>query len=616
MLPTNWRVKSRGFSLPEILSILAITATLTGVGVTAVSKLKDDSAKLRLDSDVAAVNSGVAAYVASGGSFPPRATPAQVIATLKKVAAAAEAKRVVGFTGNTVDLRLKPVLQTTSEARSSQWRAVWSASAGRFVVQRTGSGVKEFVLDEASIPETQATDTRATKLLFAANDSWVWDPGTEATPVAPVNPDDVDAGTASPPTLTPQEPAPRLQTPTSSLATGSYTLSTFPQLVTLTNPNPSGSSVLQYTVNGGSSRRYDGPFLAEPGTEVAAVAVTVDPTQWEDSVPGNWEYDATPVKLEMALRFEKTRLNYFEVGGIAEGSSADGITPVGPGRLTLTNGRQIPTAYQTSAHFQPMWTYDASNPLSSGTRTLGAPFTAGYPGDAVPISLDKWGDSSTLTVTAAAQANVPVLLSSDPTTATLRISRLELGPPVITSTATPGTYGESTVTLAPDTSVPTPAGVRIFYTTDGTWPGDDGNGRPTSGTLYTAPFAVPLTAGDVVIRARAFAPEVAAAWFTPKRAESTLPGVPALDAYIGGVFAKADGSSRNIARLGIDGSLDPAFNPGSGATPGSVVAGVERDGNRVLAVGDFISVNGLNRTGIVRLNASGAVDTTFVPALK
>ncbi len=32
-----------------------------------------------------------------------------------------------------------------------------------------------------------------------------------------------------------------------------------------------------------------------------------------------------------------------------------------------------------------------------------------------------------------------------------------------------------------------PVGARIYYTTDGTDPGDDGRGNPTTGTLYTGP---------------------------------------------------------------------------------------------------------------------------------
>ncbi len=32
-----------------------------------------------------------------------------------------------------------------------------------------------------------------------------------------------------------------------------------------------------------------------------------------------------------------------------------------------------------------------------------------------------------------------------------------------------------------------PVGARIYYTIDGTDPGDDGNGNPLSGTLYTGP---------------------------------------------------------------------------------------------------------------------------------
>lgn len=90
---------------------------------------------------------------------------------------------------------------------------------------------------------------------------------------------------------------------------------------------------------------------------------------------------------------------------------------------------------------------------------------------------------------------------------------------------------------------------------------------------------------------------------------------------VGGHFTSFNGVARNhIMRLNPDGSLDTTFNPGSGvAVPNISTVGwwvgvnaiqVLADG-RILAAGCFESCDGQARSGIVRLNADGSVDTTF-----
>jgi len=82
------------------------------------------------------------------------------------------------------------------------------------------------------------------------------------------------------------------------------------------------------------------------------------------------------------------------------------------------------------------------------------------------------------------------------------------------------------------------------------------------------------------------------------------------------------GSMRtNIARLYADGGLDSGFKPvsvsGGGlfpAVPGIFYAAAVDGQGRVLAGGDFTSVNGVARTNLVRFNGDGKVDPTFNPA--
>ncbi len=80
---------------------------------------------------------------------------------------------------------------------------------------------------------------------------------------------------------------------------------------------------------------------------------------------------------------------------------------------------------------------------------------------------------------------------------------------------------------------------------------------------------------------------------------------------IGGSFSSFNGVPRsNIARLNVDGSLDTTFNPGSGAN-GGVYAIVIQPNGKVLIGGGFTSYNGTSREYLARLNPSGNLDTTF-----
>ncbi len=82
---------------------------------------------------------------------------------------------------------------------------------------------------------------------------------------------------------------------------------------------------------------------------------------------------------------------------------------------------------------------------------------------------------------------------------------------------------------------------------------------------------------------------------------------------IGGSFSAVNGvSRRGIARLNADGSLDTTFAP-AGGTNGSVYALVPQSGGKIIIGGDFSTVNGVNQSGMARLNVDGSLDTTFAP---
>lgn len=89
-------------------------------------------------------------------------------------------------------------------------------------------------------------------------------------------------------------------------------------------------------------------------------------------------------------------------------------------------------------------------------------------------------------------------------------------------------------------------------------------------------------------------------------------------AFVGGNFATYNGTGRNgIARVNNDGSLDASFNPGSGVS-GVVYAVAAYPTNsthagKVLIGGDFTQFNGEPRSGVARLNSDGSLDLAFNP---
>jgi hypothetical protein len=80
---------------------------------------------------------------------------------------------------------------------------------------------------------------------------------------------------------------------------------------------------------------------------------------------------------------------------------------------------------------------------------------------------------------------------------------------------------------------------------------------------------------------------------------------------IGGDFTTVGGVSRQgIARLRVDGSFDPTFDPGTGANSTVFAVGVQASGNVILG-GDFTAINGTNRFRYARLLPNGSLDPTF-----
>ena len=85
------------------------------------------------------------------------------------------------------------------------------------------------------------------------------------------------------------------------------------------------------------------------------------------------------------------------------------------------------------------------------------------------------------------------------------------------------------------------------------------------------------------------------------------------DVYVGGDFTTYDGAQAiRIVRLNGDGTIDPGFATGvgfNGSVRGIVPAGTQ--GATIYVGGDFTTYNGIQRSRIVRLTANGSFDPTF-----
>jgi uncharacterized delta-60 repeat protein len=84
---------------------------------------------------------------------------------------------------------------------------------------------------------------------------------------------------------------------------------------------------------------------------------------------------------------------------------------------------------------------------------------------------------------------------------------------------------------------------------------------------------------------------------------------------IGGIFTSYAGTSVNrLARLNTDGTLDASFVTGSSANNAVRAIKLQADGKIVIG-GDFITYNGVARNRIARVNVDGSIDPAFDPGL-
>ncbi|MFT4546701.1 MAG: prepilin-type N-terminal cleavage/methylation domain-containing protein [Verrucomicrobiales bacterium] len=506
-------LKRFAFSLTEVLMAVAVIGILTTAAISLITGTSKATQDRKLVQDVAVINAAVSTFIANGGTLEGADTAADVLERVKSRVEDDQSDQLVGVRAGLLDPRIATVDLPLSEEKSDSPRAIWDASRKRFIIRFNGaSGIKKFVLDESrAADDTEHEHERNLTVAYSkkGDSKWIWDFRN------------FHAESSGPDKLIGQSPSGfsdplELDPPTLSLPGDIYALTDYEGMtVTLSNPNPQGSSTLRYSIIPGIWENYTDPIPLTPGSKLETQSITLNPISWVDSSMKMDRYSTTPVKLKIDVEFTNTIYNYVTLGGALEPGSYPPQVHVSPGISTLVNGNSIPDVFINSNVFEIRWSSDGSSPAGSGA-TVGASFSGGFPGQEIPVWLGNWGSGDTIDVNVYAQSkNSAIVTDSDPVTRSIIATRIALPAPVIDLRPNaieyvPPVY-DATISLQTDLGN-MPLGARIFYTTDGSDPGIAPDGEPVRGIPYTGTFQIPP---DILVSARVYAPLIYKQWFLP-----------------------------------------------------------------------------------------------------
>jgi len=499
-------------------------------------------------------------------------------------------------------------------------RAVWDDTAQRFKITSSTEGFQEFRMN----PELASVDygkaSRHTKLSYNKAAGWVWETAdyTIAPNTGPSGVPTTDAPTLNAAGSSGTSNLAKLGTPIISPGSDFYALSIFPFAVTIEKQetDPADARIF-YSIQQNVWQVYESPFPVEPGMSVQAYSSNENPA-WEDSDFATATYNNDPEALEIAIHVPQNPIDFVDAGGPVEPGDYTPEDPVDPIDVTLPGGWEIPDIYEDSDQFQFHWTFDGSDPTSSPDRITGINFKLGYknnnghgnnfggydisnpnwrdkaardgmteeemdvyeievgddenkPNDRISYHISEWDGANLLSFRVVVQSKNSSLVTNSPVlAANIGIRRIDLPEPVITFAGDPQ-RGE-TVTIDKYVDFGNmPIGARVYYTTDGTDPGDDGNGNPTSGTLYTGPFDPLLGAGEydgeAIIIARVYPPQEYANWFNVSTPRDSFYLVPTweVSGVATGTFFDGGSSSSSIWDSGTGSYFEwsDSFNDGS-----------------------------------------------------
>lgn len=474
--------KARGFTLVEILLIVALVGILSGAAYQSLFGVREGAADAKLRNDVRVLNSAIDTYRAAGGNLEGVSLWGDALTKLKT--SASNAAEIIGPKGPFVDIRIAGVEQSSDEAGSGALRAYFTNDGEnpRFLVASSGPvGIKEFVFDESLV--APASETRSAVVAQASQGGWIWD-YEEAPPLSVTSLPAVVPGVSANTNTIAAAAIFSLAVPQISPAADVYDLGSPPQ-ISLVNPNPAGASTLVYGLGAGSpGTAYSASFpLSAPGP-VTAQALSLDPSRYADSQVTSRTYYARPV-----LSFVPP----------PPASVTYAMASSGTNVVTISNngGSIFDVFYETGA---------------ADITTNSARYT-----NPVALAPELWSNSANLTVRAQAFPNDGAGLyytNSEVASVSVTAQSTVLGTPTITP---PGQIVFGSVPVSIANAANNPSGTRIYYvytTNSAILP------TPETGTLYTGPFVVSEFGVSQLkyVKARAYGPtNLPAFWFTESR---------------------------------------------------------------------------------------------------
>ncbi|HEY8902768.1 MAG TPA: hypothetical protein VIM48_03615, partial [Chthoniobacterales bacterium] len=495
--------------------------------------------------------------------------PQQVLDKLKTAAALS---RMPGLSGRMIDPRLQADTQTS--VPSGAERAFWDGANLKFYTATSGTGgVAQFVLNDTLGAADYGTETRVPTLQpsQATTNHWVWDYTDRLAASSGSLSGSVPATTnaSTPPPSAPA--AVPLTAPSLSPSGGTYNLSQFKLAVTISNPNPPGTSIIKYRFNGGTDQIYRGQSISiSPGDSISAQALTIDPDHYSDSSNASASYTATPLKLIVSVSAPGS-LTYQQAGGSMSGATN---TAAPTATLTATNLSNIDSSFRSAMQF--VWTYDGSDPLTSSTAQSSSSFdaTSSSPNVSADVSIGRWPTTGSLTIKAALRStNSSYFTNSDSQSASISRTLTTLTSPIIN----PGSSyraADLPISIYTNTSATYPATTRIYYTTNGSDPGNS-SGNPTGGTAYTGAFQLGSSVSAAIVEARIYASTTYAAWFNPSPATTAnYTSAGGTGGIVGAFVANANINGSYTGSLILSNPQNFNFNSGARISKGNLyVAG-------------------------------------------
>ncbi|MEM9480887.1 MAG: choice-of-anchor K domain-containing protein [Verrucomicrobiota bacterium] len=345
-----------GVTLIEVLAGVAVLGIIVSLGTLAYQGLTQSTNSTGLATHVRQLNAAVEVYQASGGKITSTDGMHDVLMKLKVAASGTTAEQMTGLRGSMIDNRLNPVMQSSEEANESgNARAIWDPINSRFKIVNSGNaGARSFTLDESAIPTSaEMADVSNRELTFhlASNSNWIWDydsfsnsassgPSEYSQLSLPsIPPLQLGPGATGRVLTLPTSPA-DLDPPVFSPSGGEFGYTEFNLDVSLSNPNPSGSSTMIYSVNGEGWIDYEEgqTILVAPSDEVRAMSVSTNSGLYTDSETREEIYDSV-----------------FVISGVTDGSFSNAVG--GEGMNTGGSGSLFEwgTPYFYGGHEDPSW---------------------------------------------------------------------------------------------------------------------------------------------------------------------------------------------------------------------------------------------------------------------